>query len=100
MTTIPRYDSRTGPDWQVSLRILRPWTVAITMLVAAARTAAGQSGSPPDSASKQAPADEPTSLFAHDGDHAWWISGQLNVITQGHRAFTSPYAGTNSLQAA
>jgi hypothetical protein len=39
-------------------------------------------------------------MLPHGGDEPWWVSGQLNVITQGHGTFESPYAGTNSLRAA
>jgi hypothetical protein len=29
-----------------------------------------------------------------------WLSGQVNIIVQGHPAFHSPYGGPNSFQAA
>ncbi|MBS2031766.1 MAG: carbohydrate porin [Deltaproteobacteria bacterium] len=37
-------------------------------------------------------------LFSHP-DTWWWSSGQVNLITQAHPTFTSPYSGPNSLSA-
>src|SRR4051812_47317035 len=48
-------------------------------------------------ASDTAPA-ERTTLFPHADDSRWWLSGQLNLIAQGHGTFTSPYEGENSLR--
>jgi hypothetical protein len=49
-----------------------------------------------------APADDSTSadaatLFPHSESSRFWISGQVNIITQWHPAFHSPYQGPNSL---
>lgn len=46
--------------------------------------------------------EDPTSseagtIFAHSESSRFWISGQVNVITQWHPAFRSPYQGPNSL---
>ena len=38
-------------------------------------------------------------MFPHPGDSRWWVSGQLNLISQTHGRFTSPYQGDNSLPA-
>ena len=38
------------------------------------------------------------SVFPHVGDRDWWVSGQMNLIWQAHRPFTSPYQGDNSLR--
>jgi high affinity Mn2+ porin len=43
-------------------------------------------------------AEESTTLFPHP-DTLWWLSGQLNVISQAHGTFTAPYSGANSLRA-
>ncbi len=42
---------------------------------------------------------EETTMLPHPQTTAWWLSGQINVIDQSHGAFTSPYAGPNSLRA-
>jgi high affinity Mn2+ porin len=39
-----------------------------------------------------------TTMFPHSDDSRWWLSGQLNLISQAHGQFTSPYQGDNSLQ--
>jgi hypothetical protein len=48
--------------------------------------------------------DEPSagamSFVPHRDDTWWWLSGQVNLIWQGHGRFTSPYEGDNSLRAA
>ena len=63
-----------------------------------------QSAPPQDPASQSAakPADDsasdaPTTLFAHFESDRIWLSGQVNVITQWHPGFRSPYRGPNSL---
>jgi high affinity Mn2+ porin len=37
-------------------------------------------------------------MFPHTGDGRWWLSGQLNLISQMHGRFPSPYQGDNSLR--
>ena len=48
---------------------------------------------PPDDISS----DESTTLFPHFESDRIWLSGQVNIITQWHPAFRSPYRGPNSL---
>jgi high affinity Mn2+ porin len=38
-------------------------------------------------------------MLPHPGTSWWWLSGQLNIISQGHGTFTSPYEGEHSLRA-
>jgi high affinity Mn2+ porin len=45
-----------------------------------------------------APASGATTLFPHPDDQSWWLSGQVNVISQTHGRFTSRYEGDNSLR--
>src|ERR1700676_5754963 len=52
--------------------------------------------------SAPAPANDSSSndvatLFPHSDSSRFWISGQVNFITQWHPAFHSPYQGPNSL---
>jgi high affinity Mn2+ porin len=54
----------------------------------------------PASAQAPPPAEPQTTMASHPDDASWWVSGQLNVIGQGHGTFLSPYAGPNSLRAA
>jgi hypothetical protein len=37
-------------------------------------------------------------MFPHPEDSRWWLSGQVNLISQMHGRFTSPYQGDNSLR--
>src|SRR5450756_2954872 len=39
-----------------------------------------------------------TTMLPHPADNAWWLSGQVNLISQTHGRFTSPYEGDNSLR--
>jgi len=54
-------------------------------------------------ASAQTPADTPpaesATMFSHPDESRWWLSGQVNLISQTHGRFTSPYEGDNSLRA-
>jgi len=54
-----------------------------------------QSGSTPASPS-ETPA---TTMFPRADNRRWWLSGQVNLISQAHGRFTSPYQGDNSLRA-
>ena len=40
---------------------------------------------------------DPETVFPHTETGRYWISGQVNVILQGHAAFPAPYNGPNSL---
>jgi hypothetical protein len=56
-----------------------------------------------DAASTSASAQEVqpvTTTFPHPDSTWWWISGQTNIIFQGHPGFHSPYEGTNSFRQA
>src|SRR5579862_1633970 len=62
--------------------------------------AAPQSPAPASSAptpSGDAPSSDPATMFPHSESSRFWISGQVNIITQWHPAFRSPYQGPNSL---
>ena len=39
-------------------------------------------------------------MFPHAARGGWWLSGQLNLISQWHGRFRSPYEGDNSLRSA
>jgi high affinity Mn2+ porin len=41
--------------------------------------------------------DDPTSMFPHSNTSPFWISGQANIIFQGHPPFHALYSGPNSL---
>jgi high affinity Mn2+ porin len=58
---------------------------------------------PRGSAAAQTPETQqtgPDTLLPHPSGARWWLSGQLNLIEQGHGGFVSPYEGPNSLRAA
>src|SRR5690349_11683095 len=72
------------------------WSMA--GLLASPRLALAQANAStaPPATSQNEPA---TAVLPQTGDHAWWLSGQLNLIEQAHDAFLSPYDGPNSLRA-
>jgi hypothetical protein len=43
--------------------------------------------------------EQPPTIFPHSQTAPWWISGQINIIFQGHPSFHALYSGPNSLQA-
>jgi high affinity Mn2+ porin len=45
------------------------------------------------------PPDQPPTIFPHSETASWWVSGQINVIFQGHPPFPALYSGPNSLRA-
>ena len=74
----------------------------LLLLIAAARNTFAQqlavlltSGAAPQRDATPAPAGAPT-LFPHPDSSRFLISGQANIIFQGHGPFHSPYEGTNS----
>jgi len=54
----------------------------------------GATAVPAQIASDTPPAE--TTMFPHPDDGRWWLSGQLNLISQTHGRFTSPYQGTTA----
>jgi high affinity Mn2+ porin len=50
-----------------------------------------QTASPPE-------ASDPETIFPHSQTARWWVSGQINLIAQGHGAFSALYSGQNSLK--
>jgi high affinity Mn2+ porin len=45
-----------------------------------------------------APEKEPQTIFHHSDTARWWLSGQINIIGQGHGDFRALYSGSNSLE--
>ena len=43
-------------------------------------------------------AENPETIFPHSQTARWWVSGQINIIAQGHGAFPALYSGRNSLK--
>ena len=75
---------------------IRSWRVAATcavlsLLAVNTRHACAQSTSSPPQQSG--------TLLDHPSNGRLWLSGQINLISQFHGRFPSPYAGTNSFQA-
>lgn len=51
----------------------------------------------PDAGTPDAAGDQPVTVFEHPESSRYWISGQINLITQGHGPFPAKYSGVNSL---
>ena len=66
------------------------FTIAL-LTVGAAASATAQT--PPD-----APPSDSATMFPHPDESRWWLSGQVNLISQTHGRFASPYQGDNSLR--
>jgi high affinity Mn2+ porin len=82
-----------------SLRSARTLSRLALGLALAAGVAAAQA---PDSSAGQSAAaasrpSTPLTLFPHSDTSRYWISGQANVVLQGHPAFAAKYSGPNSL---
>ncbi len=82
-----------------SLRSVRTISRLALGLALAAAVAAAQA---PDSNAGQSTTTTPTpgtplTLFPHSDTSRYWISGQANVVLQGHPAFAAKYSGSNSL---
>ncbi len=52
----------------------------------------------PNPAPAEADTDDSVSLFPHSQTSRYWISGQMNFVSQGHPPFPAPYTGPNSLR--
>jgi hypothetical protein len=75
---------------------------AFRLLAAAVAFAALQRTAFAQTSPQERPDDTPpaVTLMPHSDSTRWWISGQINLIGQGHGAFKSPYEGPHSLHAA
>ncbi|MGB8458661.1 MAG: hypothetical protein WCE50_13130, partial [Candidatus Acidiferrum sp.] len=51
----------------------------------------------PDNTEPSSAPDSPPILFPHQEWDRFWLSGQVNIVSQWHPAFRSPYQGPNSL---
>src|SRR5438034_8705118 len=72
------------------LNCLRSLSLSVLLVICGATIVLAQTT--PDSP----PAD--TMMFPHRDDSRWWLSRQLNLISQTHGRFRSPYQGDNSLR--
>ena len=68
----------------------------LTATFAAAQTTGGDSNSGAAN-SGNANSGDPETVFPHTESGRYWVSGQSNVILQGHGAFAARYSGPNSL---
>lgn len=66
--------------------------VLVTALIFVVSRPAGAQVTP------EAPPPGATTIFPHPENSRWWLSGQLNLISQAHGDFLSPYEGENSLR--
>ena len=59
--------------------------------------AASAPSAPDAPESEPAPEKDPQTIFTHSDTSRWWLSGQINIIGQGHGGFHAVYTGPNSL---
>jgi hypothetical protein len=86
---------------RISPTLLRPryWRLAALALVLTAATVCAQApeASAGQSAGEATKPNDTLTLFPHSETGRYWISGQENVVLQGHPAFAAQYSGPNSL---
>ncbi len=71
--------------------------LCVSLFAAGARAqCSAEAPSPHDAESSASSAS--VTLFDHPNTDRYWVSGQINVIGQGHPAFRAPYSGPNSLR--
>ena len=81
------------------------WLLLVNALAWFSSAVRAQDANPPniDPANPDAPKTEqvsqkdPQTIFPHSDTARWWVSGQINIIPQGHGDFPALYTGTNSL---
>ena len=73
-------------------RLLRSLSLTALLIISGPALGAAQDVPEPS------PSDTTTTLLPHPADSRWWLSGQLNLTSQAHGRFTSPYQGDNSLR--
>ncbi len=73
-----------------------PARVAAIASPAAQASPASQTAQEPQP-SAPPPSEPAVSMFPHSQTARWWISGQANIILQGHLRFSAKYSGPNSL---
>jgi high affinity Mn2+ porin len=77
-----------------------PLSLLILGIVCTTPLSVGQAPEPTpggDAAPSTAAPTDPETLFPHSESGRYWISGQANIILQGHTAFPAKYSGPNSL---
>lgn len=83
------------------------WILLVTAAVVYSSVVRAQDANPSDTVpantgppkSEQAPERDPETIFPHSDTSRWWLSGQVNIISQGHGAFPALYSGPHSLKA-
>jgi len=58
---------------------------------------AADAPNPDSSKTEPVPQGEPQTIFPHSDKSRWWLSGQINIIAQGHGDFRALYSGPESL---
>jgi high affinity Mn2+ porin len=93
------------------------WLLLVTAVVLYSSVALAQDSNPPDTVPANSdpqnpvtpgqsagdaqqtpqPDTDPQAMFPHPETTRWRLSGQINIIPQGHPGFHAPYSGPNSL---
>lgn len=70
--------------------------VVVSSIFLGAQNADPNVNPPQTETASQPEATDPEMIFPHSQTARWWISGQINVIPQGHPSFPALYSGVNS----
>lgn len=88
---------RTGQFAFAFLLILGPLLVTPRVIHAQDLPANPIPAQPTPAPTEDSSSSDPATMFPHSESSRFWISGQVNIITQWHPTFRSPYQGPNSL---
>src|SRR5690348_16902005 len=96
------FSSRGGALFEFGRRLL-----LLNSIVLCSGLALAQGANPQDSGTsnqtspkaEQWSEKDPETIFPHPEMSRWWLSGQVNLIGQGHGDFRTLYGGPNSLKA-
>jgi high affinity Mn2+ porin len=80
------------------LRLLILGTVLFLPVAAGAAFAQARDGAASSPSADAQSGDPATTVFEHPTSTPWSVSGQVNVIAQGHGSFPAKYSGPNSLR--
>lgn len=81
------------------------WLLLVNAVILCSGAALAQGASPQETdatkqgspKTEQGQEKDPEAMFPHPGMSRWWLSGQINLIGQGHGDFPALYSGPNSL---
>jgi high affinity Mn2+ porin len=81
--------------WFLLVNALTLWSSAV--LAQDAKSPNTDPASPDPTKTQQIAERDPQTIFPHSDTARWWVSGQINIIAEGHGDFRALYTGPESL---